>query len=135
MTGIPTDHLKAGTLRLVSFKALPVSVAAPAAAQCALDPADVEEQVRRKAENLRQERELQQQARARRAQQTNALLAELRTRWPHLFTRPSPLAKGINKVIAVEMGLAAPPHQVLGRALSYWTQGRGVVRLTKDGQS
>ena len=88
MTGIPTDRLKAGTLRLGSPKTLAAPVAAPATVHPAPDPADVEERARRKAENLRQEGELQRQARARRAQQTNTLLAELRNRWPHLFTKP-----------------------------------------------
>ncbi len=133
MTGIPAHRPMAGTLRLSSFKELPASLATPMAAQPAPDPADAEERARRKAENLRQERELQRQARARHAQQTNALLAELRTRWPHLFTSPIPLAKGINKVIATEMGSAAPPRQVLGRALSYWTQGRAYLEAVAAG--
>jgi ProP effector len=141
MTGIPAHRLKAGTLRLGSPKEVPASLAAPTTAQPAPDPADAEERAQRKAENLRQERELQRQARVRHAQQTNALLAELRTRWPHLFTSPVPLAKGINKVIAAEMGSAVPPRQVLGRALSYWTQGgtyleaiaAGTRRVALDG--
>lgn len=131
MTGIPADRLKAGTLRLGSLKDLPA--AAPAAVQPAPEPADIEERARRKAENLRQERELQRQARARRAQQTNAVLTELCARWPHLFTSPVPLAKGINKMIAAEMGSAAPPRQVLGRALSYWTQGRAYLEAVAAG--
>ena len=67
------------------------------------------------------------------AQVRGTLLAELRTRWPHLFTRPVPLAKGINKMIAAEMGSAAPPRQALGRALSYWTQGRAYLEAVAAG--
>lgn len=133
MTGIPVRRPIAGTLRLGSLKELPTSPATPPAVQPVMDPVDVEERARRKAENLQQERELQRQARARRAQQTNALLAELRTRWPHLFTSPVPLARGINKVIAAEMGSAAPPRQMLGRALSYWTQGRAYLEAVAAG--
>lgn len=137
MTSIPVRSLAVGTLRLGSPKGAP----APTAARPTPDPADVEERARRKVENLQQERELQRQAKVRHAQQTNALLAELRIRWPHLFTSPVPLAKGINKMIVAEMGSAAPPRQVLGRALSYWTQGRpyleaiaaGTGRVALDG--
>ena len=88
MAGTPADRPKTGTLRMASLKELPASVAALTAVHPAPDPADVEERARRKAENLRQERELQHQARIRRIQQTNALLAELRTRWPHLLYPP-----------------------------------------------
>lgn len=133
MAGTPADRPKTGTLRMASLKKLPASVAALTAVHPAPDPADVEERARRKAENLWQERELQHQARVRRIQQTNALLAELRTRWPHLFTTPVPLAKGINKMIAAEMGSAALPRQVLGRALSYWTQGRAYLEAVAAG--
>ena len=129
MTSIPVRSLAVGTLRLGSLKGVP----APTAVRPTPDPADVEERARRKAENLRQERELQRQAKACRAQQTNALLAELRTRWPHLFTSPVPLAKGINKMIATEMGSAAPPCQVLGRTLSYWTQSRAYLEAIAAG--
>ena len=141
MTGILAPHPMAGTLRLGLSKEAPQPLASPVAVQPEPDAADLEERARRKAENLRQERELQQQARTRRVQQTNALLAELRTRWPHLFTSPVPLAKGINKVIAAEMGSAAPPRQVLGRVLGYWTRGwayleavaAGTCRVALDG--
>lgn len=141
MTDIAVRRPTAGTLRLSSFKEQPAPPATPVAAQPAPDPDDAEERARRRAENLRQERELQRQARARHARQTNALLAELRTRWPHLFTSPTPLAKGINKVIAAEMGSAAPSHQVLGRALGYWTRSQvyleavaaGTRRMELDG--
>jgi len=133
MTGIPVRRPVAGTLRLGSFKKQPAPLATPTAAQVAPDPDDAEERARRKAENVRQERELQRQARARHAQQTNALLAEMRTRWPHLFTSPIPLATGIKKVIAAEMGSAAPPHQVLGRALGYWTRSRAYLEAVAAG--
>lgn len=129
MTGIPVRSPAVGTLRPGSLKGAP----APTAVRPTPDPADVEERARRKAENLRQERELQRQAKARRAQQTNALLAELCTRWPHLFTSPVLLAKGINKMVAAEMGSAAPPRQALGRALSYWTQGRAYLEAVAAG--
>ncbi len=133
MTGIPVRRPMAGTLRLSLFKKQPAPLATPTAAQAAPDSDDAEERARRRAENVRQERELQRQARACHAQQTNALLAELRTRWPHLFTSPIPLAKGIKKVIAAEMGSAAPPHQVLGRALGYWTRSRAYLEAVAAG--
>ncbi len=141
MTGILAPRPTTGTLRLGSFKEAPQPPVTLEAVQPEPNPADLEERALRKVENLRQERELQRQAKARRIQQTNALLAELRTRWPHLFTSPVPLAKGINRVIAAEMGSAAPPRQVLGRALGYWTHSRayleaiaaGTCRVALDG--
>jgi ProP effector len=75
-----------------------------------------------------QSREAQELRRAR----SDALLLELRTRWPVLFTTPVPLAIGIDGQIrdtlrqeAAAAGTAAPSWSVLKNTMAWWTKQPG----------
>ena len=74
-----------------------------------------------------QSREAQELRRAR----SDALLLELRARWPALFTMPVPLAIGIDGEIrdtlrqeAAAAGTAAPSWSVLKGTMAWWTTER-----------
>ena len=75
-----------------------------------------------------QSREAQELRRAR----SDALLLELRARWPALFTTPVPLAIGIDGQIrdalrqeAAAAGTAAPSWSVLKNTMAWWTKQHG----------
>ena len=75
-----------------------------------------------------QSREAQELRRAR----SDALLLELRSRWPALFTTPVPLAIGIDGEIrdtlrheAAAACTAAPPWSVIKGAIAWWTRQNG----------
>ena len=70
-------------------------------------------------------------SRLRRAR-SDALLLELRTRWPAVFTTPVPLAIGIDGEIrdtlrheATAAGTAAPSWSVIKGAFAWWTRQNG----------
>ena len=78
-----------------------------------------------------QSREAQELRRAR----SDALLLELRTRWPALFTTPVPLAIGIDGEIrdtlrqeAAAAGTAAPSWSVLKNTMAWWTKHTATAR-------
>ena len=80
----------------------------------------MEEAWHRDRETARRAREQSREAQELRRTRSDALLLELRTRWPALFTTPVPLAIGIDGAIrdtlrreAAAAGTAAPPWSVL----------------------
>ena len=92
----------------------------------------MEEAWHRARETAHRDREQSREAQELRRARSDALLLELRTRWPALFTTPVPLAIGIDGAIrdtlrreAAAAGTAAPPWSVIKGAIAWWTRQNG----------
>jgi ProP effector len=83
-------------------------------------------------ETAQRDREQSREAQELRRARNDALLLELRARWPALFTTPVPLAIGIDGEIrdalrqeAAAAGTAASPWSVIKGAIAWWTRQNG----------
>jgi ProP effector len=92
----------------------------------------MEEAWHRARETAHRDREQSREAQELRRARSDALLLELRTRWPALFTTPVPLAIGIDGEIrdtlrqeAAAAGNAAPAWSVIKGAIAWWTRQNG----------
>jgi hypothetical protein len=94
----------------------------------------------RKAANLAAEAQAHAEAVARKAARAQAIAAAICERWPDLFDRtaPKPLAIGIDRAIAAELGLK---RNDMGGAMRWWATriayyravAAGTVRYNLDG--
>jgi len=92
----------------------------------------MEEAWHRAREAAHRDREQSREAQELRRARSDALLLELRTRWPALFTTPVPLAIGIDGEIrdalrqeAAAAGTVAPAWSVIKGAIAWWTRQNG----------
>ena len=122
------------TLRLPAKKAPPAPPApAPAKPPAVVAPPErtPEEKAERARDQAERERQEQIEARRRQGRYLREGMAELRQRWPHLFTDPVPLAVGVGPQIRA--ALPEMPYAQFRLVLRHWTQGTAYLLAVATG--